>query len=323
MSSATVSRVLGGRVSVATETRARVLRSVQRLGYTPNAMARGLRSGRGRAVALVTGDIEQGVYAALAKHVQAAMEPIGLDLVLFNLGHREDRLRRLIESAPSLGLRGVLLASPHVMDMAELSPLFEAAAATGVAFISLSQDLSPVGILSIVHDDAGGARAAVAHLLRAGRGPVAFLGRIATSAVGRERYNGYRQAVQATGRAPEPALVWDIAEGYRADAGHGAVSRALVAGQAFSAVFAASDELALGAMAAVTDHGLSIPADVAIVGFGGLEWGRYTRPAITTVALDVEAIGMAVGQAFRVIDERGMPPDRLVVATSLLVRGSA
>ena len=84
VSPATVSRVLAGRVPVATETRARVLKAIEELGYRPNEVARSLRVGRGRSVALVTGDIEQGIYATLAKHVQGELEALGLDLVLFN-----------------------------------------------------------------------------------------------------------------------------------------------------------------------------------------------------------------------------------------------
>ena len=77
VSPATVSRVLAGRVPVATETRARVLKAIEELGYRPNEVARSLRVGRGRSVALVTGDIEQGIYATLAKHVQGELESAG------------------------------------------------------------------------------------------------------------------------------------------------------------------------------------------------------------------------------------------------------
>ena len=151
-------------------------------------------------MALVTGDIEQGIYAALAKHVQGELEALGLDLVLFNLGHREDRLRHFLERAPSLGLRGIVLSSPHVMDMDELMPVIETATKSGVEILSVSQDLSPFGITSIIHDDVGGAASAVAHLLDRGSAPIAFVGRIATSAIGRARFDGYRDALLAHGQ---------------------------------------------------------------------------------------------------------------------------
>jgi DNA-binding LacI/PurR family transcriptional regulator len=321
VSPATVSRVLSGRVVVSAETRARVLEAVKELGYRPNEMARSLRAGRGRAVALVTGDIEQGVYAALAKHMQIELEAIGLDLLLFNLGHREDRLRHLFEKALSLGLRGILLSSPHVMDMPELTPLIRAAAEGGVEVLSVSQDLSRHGLVSVIHDDAGGARAAVDHLIAQGRGPIAFLGRVATSAIGRARFDGYRDALLAKGWPIDPALVWDISEGYRADAGYQATSTALVKGLRFGAVLAASDELALGSMAAAVDRGHAVPQDIAFVGFGGLSWGVFSRPSITTVGLDVDALARRVRDILKA--ESPAEPGCTIIPTRLVLRQSA
>jgi DNA-binding LacI/PurR family transcriptional regulator len=323
VSPATVSRVLAGRVPVAAETRARVLEAIERLGYRPNEVARSLRVGRGRAVALVTGDIEQGIYAALAKHVQGELEALGLDLLLFNLGHREDRLRHFLERAPSLGLRGIVLSSPHDMDMAELAPVMQAATASGLTILSVSQDLSAFGIASIVHDDSGGAAAAVNHLLARGRVPVAFVGRIATSAVGRARFEGYRDALLAAGQALDPALVWDISQGYRADAGYQAMTVAMAADLGFRAVLAASDELALGCIAAAADRGSAVPDDIAVIGFGGLGWGTFARPSMTTVSLDTDAMARAVGEIFAARQDSPPRAGRRLVPTKLVLRQSA
>ena len=319
VSPATVSRVLAGRVPVATETRARVLQAIEQLGYRPNEVARSLRVGRGRSVALVTGDIEQGIYATLAKHVQGELEAQGLDLVLFNLGHRQDRLRHFLERAPSLGLRGILLSSPHVMDMEELAPVMRAAAKSGIDIVSVSQDLSSYGFPSIMHDDAGGASAATEHLLAKRRTPVAFVGRIKTSAIGRARFEGYRKALKARGLKLDPDLVWDISQGYRADAGYQAMSEALAMGLRFKAVMAASDELALGCMAAAADRGLAIPDEIAVIGFGGLGWGAFSRPAMTTVSLDTDATARAVGEFFK----GTAAGKRRLIPASLVLRRSA
>jgi DNA-binding LacI/PurR family transcriptional regulator len=324
VSPATVSRVLAGRVPVAAETRARVLEAIEALGYRPNEVARSLRAGRGRAVALVTGDIEQGINAALAKHVQSELESLGLDLVLFNMGHREERLHHFLERAASLGLRGVLLTSPHVMDMARLMPLVERLTKNAVDVLSVGQDLSAFGICSVVHDNIGGGTAAVSHLIGLERLPVAFVGRIDTSAIGRARFEGYRAALSAHGQPLDPTLVWDIAQGYRADAGYRATSDALDKGLRFRAVLAASDELALGAMAAALDRGLSIPGDVAFVGFGGLGWGTFSRPSMTTVSLDADAAAYMVGDIFREARDGGViPPGRHIVPAQLVLRQSA
>jgi DNA-binding LacI/PurR family transcriptional regulator len=322
VSPATVSRVLGGRVRVSAETRARVLQAIEELGYRPNEVARSLRAGRGRAVALVTGDIEQGINAALAKNVQSELEELGLDLLLFNMEHREERLRHFLERAPSLGLRGVLLSSPHFMDMPTLQPMIEATIKSGVAVVSLGQDFSSQGIPSIVNDNAGGAAEAVAHLIATGRTPVAFVGRIATSVVGRARFDGYRASLLSHGEELDAGLVWDISEGYRADAGYQATRAALKRNVHFRAVFAASDELALGGMAAVADHGLAVPDEVAFVGFGGLSWGAFSRPSLSTVAIDAPAAARAVGDVFKG-DGSPATAGLTTIPTELVLRQSA
>lgn len=323
VSPATVSRVLGGQVPVSAETRARVLEAIEQLGYRPNEIARTLRAGRGRAVGLVIGDVEQGINAALAKNVQKELESQGLDLLLFDLGHRQDRLRHILERAPSLGLRGLLLSSPHVMDMQMLAPSIEAATKRGIDVLSVSQDLSAHGINSIVNDNAGGAAAAVAHLVSRQRTPVAFIGRIATSAIGRARFEGYRDALAAHGLPFDPSLVWDIPEGFRADAGYRATSDALDRGLRFRSILAASDEVALGCMAAAADRGLSIPSDIAFVGFGGLGLGAFARPSITTVALDVDAVARTVRSAFESGQSKTGPAHRHLIPTRLVLRQSA
>ncbi|MGD9879482.1 MAG: LacI family DNA-binding transcriptional regulator [Reyranella sp.] len=289
VSPATVSRVLGGRVPVTAETRVRVLDAIEELGYRPNEVARTLRAGRGRSLALVIADIQQGINAVLAKNMQRMLELQGLDLLLFDLDHRQDRLRDILERAPSLGLRGLLLSSPHIMDMTPLLPALRTSVERGIEVFSVSQDLSALGITSVVHDDAGGARIAVAHLLARQSAPIAFVGRVSTSAIGRARFDGYRHALREHGQPVDPSLVWDISEGFRADAGYRATSEALDRGLRFRSVLAASDELALGCMAAAADRGLSIPADIAFIGFGGLGLGGFVRPPITAVFLDVDA----------------------------------
>ena len=266
VSPATVSRVIAGRVPVATETRARVLEGGRAAGLRPNEVARSLRVGRGRSVGCwSTGDIEQGIYATLAKHVQSELEALGLDLVLFNLGHREDRLRHFLERAPSLGLRGIVLSSPHVMDMDGLTPVMRRRPRAASRYSRSARTSAPSASRSIVHDDVGGGgigNRAPAGPAAARRSPSS--GASKTSAIGRARFDGYRDALHAHGEKLDPALVWDISEGYRADAGYRAMSEALANGLRCRAVLAASDELALGCMAAAADRGLAMPGDIAV-----------------------------------------------------------
>ncbi|MCK6450928.1 MAG: LacI family transcriptional regulator [Alphaproteobacteria bacterium] len=321
VSAATVSRVLAGRNVVAAATRERVLEAVRALQFQPNAFAQGLRSGRGQAVALLVSDIEQTVYSALTKHVQAALEEIGLDLLLFNLGHRQDRLRGLLERATALRLRGIVIASNDVIPMRELKPLVSALQRQGVSILSIGQRLDRYGIPSVVHEETAAAARAAQYLLDTGRAPIAYLSRIRNSATGQERYRGYLAALKGAGIDVDPALVWDCS--YRYAAGYEAMSRALDRRLAFRSLLAASDELALGAMAAALDRGLKVPDDVAIIGFGGIAWGEHVRPALTTLGADPKAIGEHVRDMFRNLLDGGDVPRQTVVKRPLLLRQSA
>lgn len=317
VSSATVSRVLSGKGNVGEEARERVLAAVRDLDFQPNRMAQGLRRGRGNAVGLLVGDIEQNVYSALTKHVQKALGEIGLDLMLYNLDHSADRLRAILEAAPSMGLRGVALASTDVIPMAAIGPLLRGLQKGGMTIISIGQRLHRDGIPSIVHEERAASRRAVAYLLESGRTPVAYLGRLTGSAVGTERYRGYSAALAAAGVPLRRELVWDVS--YRFAAGYEATARALAAGMEVRAIQAGSDELALGAMSAIFDHGLRIPEDVAVIGFGNIDWGAHVRPALTTLSVHPATVAAGVVRMLRDPDA----PELTVIPRNLVRRGSA
>jgi len=322
VSSATVSRVLSGSPLVRAETRARVVEAAEALGYQPNSFARNLRKGRGSSVALVTGDIEHGIYPALAKHLQQELDEIGLSLVLFNLGHRQERLRHMLEHAAAMGLRSLFLASADIADMEGLRPLVERARSKGTDILSVSQRLENHGIDSIVHDDRAGAEMAVEHMLARGRRRVAYLGRISSSAIGTERAAGYEQALREAGLPLDPALVWDVREGYRGEAGYRMTRSMLERGVTADAIVAASDELASGAIAALHDFGRAIPDDVAVTGFGGISWGSYIRPALSTIDLDIAALAGRARLWLEAMEAEAPHPPLVVIRPTLVVRGS-
>ena len=317
VSPATVSRVLNGNATVNRESRERVTASIAELRYSPNPMARGLRRGQSDTVALVVGDIAQTHFAELTMQVQGALEAKRLDLMLINLGHRSERLGDLFGRVAKMRLRGIVVALSDQLSSAVRPELARLAA--GLRVVSVGQDLSRQGIPSIVHDERAAARQAVEYLLSKGHRRIAYVGRIRGSAIGTERCRGYRDALEAAGHF-DPVLVWD--EAFRYAAGERAVHKAIDAGVCFTAIQAASDEIAIGAMAALKDRDRKVPGDVAIVGFGGTTMGAYTRPGLTTVSSHAEQAAMHVATLF---DDRADTRGAVLVRLSreLMVRGSA
>lgn len=319
VSLATVSRVLNGSAAVSNPLRERVSAAVDALDYRPNALAQGLRKGQGNTVALLVGDIAQRHFAELTMHVQPALDEVGADVMLFNLGHSASRLTQFLARAPSMRLRGIVLALSDTVPRA-VGPLLANLRAQGLTLVSIGQDLRRHGLPSVVHEERTAAGRAVEFLLARGHRRIAYVGRLSGSAVGTERFRGYRAALRKAG-CFSPALVFDHA--FRYAAGRDAVNRALDAGLAFTALQCGSDEIATGAMAALRDRGLGVPGDVAIVGFGDIEMGAYLRPALTTLSTHPHRAAQHVRDFFRSDAPAPDKPPLVLLERTLVERGSA
>jgi DNA-binding LacI/PurR family transcriptional regulator len=306
VSPATVSRVLTGSAAVADGTRTKVMAVIEAHGFRRNPLAQGLRSGRGTSVAMLVGDIEQSNYSALTRFTQEGLAALGLDLLVYNLGHSEKRLLEFLARAPAMGLRGIVIASPDALRQGRaLKSALATLAGNGIALVAIGQQLARFGIASVVYDEAAAVAQSVGYLLATDRAPVAYLGRIDGSATGTERFGGYCAAHAAAGQKVRKRRVWDVA--YRHRAGYDAVCRALDAAIPFRAIQAGSDELALGAIAALRDRALHIPGDVAVVGLGDIEWGQYVRPALTTLSTHPEQVAERIARLFARAEGDPMP----------------
>lgn len=320
VSPATVSRAMGTSVSVSPELREKVTNAARELGYRPNATAQSLRRGQSKTVALLVGDIEQSHFSALTKHVQSELVSRGRDLMLHNLAHREDLLTHFLEEAPRMQLCGIILASSDVIG-AGVGSLLRSLLATGIGIVAAGQDLTPFDLPSVIHNERIATRHSVEHLIRSGARHVAYVGRIGGSAIGMERLAGYRDALAAAGLPIDEALIWD--ESFRYSAGLKAVSRAIANQVSFDAIQAGSDELAMGAMAALHDYGRRVPEDVQVIGFGNVEMSGYLRPTLTTLSSHSAEMARNVCDLLDHNRTRGSEPTLIVIERGLVRRKSA
>lgn len=300
--------------------RERVLGAVRDMGFRPNPMAQGLRKGQANTVALLVGDIEQTHFSSLTNHVQATLEEIGIDLFLFNLGHSESRLVEFLERAVTMRLKGVVLALSDDVSKV-VAPLLENLRTNGILVVAIGQNLNRYGVPSIVNDERSASHAAVSYLISQGRRKIAYVGRIKGSLIGSERFRGYKAALIQHDNAFDQELVWDVA--FRYPAGRDAVMKALERGLFFDGIQAGSDELAMGALAALSDRGLKVPEEVAVIGFGGLEMGAYTYPPLTSISSHPEIAAAHLREIFRCADDGEQPPFLTHVQRTLIRRQSA
>ncbi|MEH3077831.1 MAG: LacI family DNA-binding transcriptional regulator [Quadrisphaera sp.] len=314
----TVSNVVNAYVHVHPDTRRRVQEVIDALGYRPSAVGRQLRSGRTGMIALAVPSISAPYFAELGRHVATQARLRGLVLAVEQTEGQLEREREVADGKPVRFADGLLLSALEMPDDELAAPHPD----TPIVLIGEhgGSDL-PVDRVGI--DSAGVARLAVEHLLACGRTRVAYLGHKApVHNSARERMAGYRSGLESAGLPFEPSLVPPCGDWSRED-GRTTTAALLATRPDVDAVFAANDELALGALAALREAGRSVPGDVAVVGVDDVAEARYAVPALTTVAIDRAFVAeRAVDLLATRLADPGLPPRHLQTPYHLVVRGS-
>lgn len=302
VSTGTVSRVLNGRPGVHPETRERVLEVVQRLAYTPMQAARELTGHTETVGILLAPEVRHYIpyYLLFFEHLAEAV---------WREGMRLEEIPTDPVGLPLKAARAYVLMGAHDHD-----PRLERLAAQGIPFALIG--VYP-GTFCVAPDDLAGGYMATRHLLELGHRDILHLTGQPQHQAGRERLAGYRNALSAYGVGYREELVLD--GDFSTLTAYRRLRRAWEGGLRFSAVFAASDEMAVGALAALEDVGVSVPLEVSVVGYDDLpEIGSM----LTTVRQDIAEIARtAVGLLKEGM--AGAQPRGVRVPVQLVVRGSS
>jgi DNA-binding LacI/PurR family transcriptional regulator len=280
VSAKTVSNVVHAHPNVHPETRRRVQRAIDELGYRPNLTARSLRSGRSGVIELSVPGLRQTYFAELADEVIRAAEQRGLGVLVGQTsGDRQREIDVVTRRQPRL--TDGLLFAPERLGTADAHLL-----SASHPFVLLGERIFDGPTDHVTMDNTRAAKAAVEHLLGLGRRRVAVLGahpgaRTEVRAADL-RIAGYRQALEEAGLPHDPELV---REAVPWSPRHGAqgVSELLRSRVPFDGLFCLTDGLAIGALRALAAAGVTVPDDVAVVGFDNIDESRFSVPSLTTV----------------------------------------
>lgn len=316
VSRATVSRVVNG-LAVTAASEDAVRRAIDELGYVPNHAARTLVTQRTDLIALVLPETTDRVFSddqffpGLVNGVSQELERADRQLVLMLAGSPKSHTR-IERSTAARHVDGVLLASLHGAD-----PLPAALTRIGIPVVCNERPLGSTTLPYVGVDNAGGAAAAVAHLVASGRARIATIAGPQDMIGGIDRLTGYREALRGSDRRSIVA-VGDFTQ----DSGEAAMRQLLDDDPALDAVFAASDLMAAGALKALRDAGRVVPDDVALVGFDDIALARYTSPPLTTVRQPIMEIGRQMArQLLRLVGGEDVEPT-MTLPTELVVRES-
>jgi LacI family transcriptional regulator, galactose operon repressor len=308
--------VLSGNRPVSPATRRKVERVMEELGYRPNFFARALNSKKTHTVALIVRDLTNPFYPALARGLQTAVAAADQVVMLFDASAGSALTRTFVDEAVQRRVDGVVVAG------GEVETVLEVLRDAGVAVVAVGSMVSGKPVDWVSADDMRIGHDATAHLHDAGHTRIATICGPPTTEPGRTRLAGYTQALADLGLAADPDLI--VAGDWTRESGAAALRQLLALAQRPTAVFCANDLMAIGALDAALEAGLSVPSDLALMGVDDIDAANLVRPALTTVRIPAEEIGRAAGDLLlqRIAEEDASAHRHVLVQHSLIPRQS-
>ncbi|KAF4411084.1 MULTISPECIES: LacI family DNA-binding transcriptional regulator [Streptomyces] len=315
----TVSNVLNRPDMVAEETRARVLASIERLGYVRSESARQLRAGSSRFIAMLVLDMANPFFVTVAKGAERAAREAGLGVMVCNSAESPAEEADYLALFAEQRVRGVLVTPADTTGRN-----LESFLRHGIPFVFVDRVLSSAEGCSVSVDDVAGGTLAVRHLLASGHRSVTYVSGPMHLTQCRDRRTG---ALAALAEAGLPAEALQHVEAARLDVASGidAGARLLGLPERPTAVFCANDLLALGVLQAMYTAGVAVPGEVAIVGYDDIEFAAAAVVPLTSVRQPAERLGRAAAELL--IEETGAAADQhehrsIVLQPELVVRRS-
>ncbi|HEX3110666.1 MAG TPA: LacI family DNA-binding transcriptional regulator [Thermoanaerobaculia bacterium] len=312
VSVATVSRVLNGKELVREETSRQVLEVAKSLRYVPNVAARTLSIRRSQTIGIVLPEVHGEFFSEVIRGIDLAARAAGYHILVSGshsdanemidvLDAMRGRVDGLVVMAPDLTLTTFREQLSHKLPM---------------VLLNSDDERHP----TITIDNYGGARTMMKHLASLGHKRIAFIKGPEQNADARERLRGYRQVMRALGGASrELEFDGDFTE----RAGYDAVKPIVALSPRPTAIFAANDSMAVGALSAFAESGIDIPREMSLAGFDDIPIAHYVNPPLTTIGVDIAELGRRAFAALADAMEKGSNTRREeCIGTTLVVRKS-
>ena len=308
----TVSNVLNNRRAVGDEIRGKVLSAVQELGYEANHIARSLKNKKSNTIGVIVSDINCIFFAPLLKGIQKVISEAGYSMTIYDSGYSLKREVQYIRSLRNSWADGVIIAGTAVQTHDdEFAHLIDTPRARPMPLVSLEHNMNRFGIDSIFIDNAQSALTATNHLIELGCTRIVH---VTGPDVGHsfQRLEGYREALAKAGLRYEETLV---AHGdFSPISGYKKIHALLQSGISFDGVFAANDQMAVGALRALDIAGINVPEQVKVVGFDNTFIASIVNPSLTTISVPNYDMGV---HAAKLLLDRIHHPEKKAAAITL------
>lgn len=317
VSAATASRALTMPGRVAKTTRDRVKQVADELGYSPNLLARSLRSQQSKLIIVLVTNISNPMLSCCIRGVERVARELGYSVLLGDTQNDDELEQRYIGLLTSRQVDGVIVLSSRLHGRV-FELILKAHAEAAVVNACACLDVAPCSTVGV--DDVGAARTMTEHLLALGHRRIAAIAGPAESPHSRDRMFGYRLALRAAGVAFDESLV--LHGDFTMETGGEAAARALELGKQPTALFCFNDQMAIGAIQRLQGLGRRVPDDISVAGFDDIDFAAFTSPPLTTVRQPSLDMGET---AMRLLHNRlsGSPDiETVTLPTELIVRGT-
>ena len=282
VSISTVSRVLNKSGPTSEKTRKKVVRAAEQLGYQPNSLARGLATKRTGGVGIVVNSLSSPFYSALLQGIENVVEENNMHLLVVNGRANVERenacVQYLQQRADAVIGFFEALSDDDLIELARSQPL-----------VVVGRHIVDIADRCVYLDNEHGGRLATQHLLEQGHSSIAHISGPLHLPDSRARLQGYREALQAAGIPYDERLVFE--GDFSEPSGQAAVERLLSRGVTLTAIFAANDQMAAGALQSLHSKNISVPEDISLMGYDDILICKYLTPRLTTVRQPLADMG--------------------------------
>lgn len=321
----TISRVINNKGEVSDTTRKRVLEAIQELGYHPNTLARSLVTNKTLVIGLSVPNIDQPFFPQIARGVEDAATENGYSVFLCNAAGDQERELKAIERLRGHRVAGFISVNSRLSD-----GLLEGVVGGAFPVVMINRELPTLRGTVIWPGYRSGGYLATSHLINQGRRRIVYLGLPYDSNVDTDKQNGYWAALSEA-KIPFDAdrvvkTVGQRGNGFNElfQVGYNAMERIMQDGLDFDSIFASNDLPAIGAMRYLTTHGIDVPGDIAIVGFGASNVSGLVTPSLSTVIMPLHEMGVTAFHTLLDLINGESHEQRIVQASpELIVRESS
>ncbi|MBZ4665286.1 LacI family DNA-binding transcriptional regulator [Mahella sp.] len=313
VSISTASYALNNSGPVSAETKERVIRAAEELKYRPNGNARDLKSSKTNTIGLIVSDLAGPFFSELIRGVQEATLAGGYDLMALSaIGGFDSTAAKFLKEKRT----DAMVIFAHNLD----DSLIKSAARQDMPIALLDRRSSGKYIINIEVDNFNGAYKAVEYLISLGYSKIAYISGSDDSYDNIKRFDGYKAALKAYGIEYTPKLYYN--GNFVESGGYQAAKLMLFQNDLPQAIFAANDEMAIGAMEAFDEAGLKVGRDIAIIGFDDIRLAQYVNPPLTTIKQPVYEMGCLAVRLLMQALQGDFPNEEIILPAELIIRKS-